>query len=583
MTTVQHAHIKLAVLQLLGATSSSQHQEAKDKEKFRSLLDIGAGTSGEGELAEDAYLAQKNRRLDDTLDPIAVPIEVPRELFTKREPENKDLQRAADEPEIRPAAPARKNEPNEAPSPAKPLSERREAPAANDNDLVTDNATPPVPTQPSVADSAQEAVAPYALPQPLREQLQKISQFVFDILRALSAGGPSQQGEKAIDGLAGEPYSLDSVLKQIGALASTAQADSTSGAVSLQALLQRLQTLLQNLQQALQANPQTMNQQNVRPLFGQLVAATQQLHTLLADYAGADNAQGVDPVALKEALKDNITMLKSIARQVKIMTGDDNGKALSASLAMDKAHPLLKVQERLTQAVLEGALQDQQRVDVTISPSPFLANAKQAAASATTTGAVVSTLASSSQQSGQQGHGSEQPEGQVSTAIPASLSSAKPIASNNAASFAHMLQRTAPKPVLEQVVFHIKTVARTGNSTIHIQLDPAELGKLEIKIELLGDGKTGVSVLADNKDTLDTLQRDARGLERALAEAGLKAESGSLSFNLRGGDQQETGQDHSHASNHYQKALPEEEDLLPEAAILRSYVVDIAEGLDIKI
>ena len=33
---------------------------------------------------------------------------------------------------------------------------------------------------------------------------------------------------------------------------------------------------------------------------------------------------------------------------------------------------------------------------------------------------------------------------------------------------------------------------------------------------------------------MDLLQRDARDLERALQDAGLRADSGSLSFNLRG-------------------------------------------------
>ena len=52
------------------------------------------------------------------------------------------------------------------------------------------------------------------------------------------------------------------------------------------------------------------------------------------------------------------------------------------------------------------------------------------------------------------------------------------------------------------------------------------------------DGRVIAVVTADNKDTLDLLQRDARELERALQNAGLQTDSGSLSFNLRGqGDQ----------------------------------------------
>ena len=39
--------------------------------------------------------------------------------------------------------------------------------------------------------------------------------------------------------------------------------------------------------------------------------------------------------------------------------------------------------------------------------------------------------------------------------------------------------------------------------------------------------------IADRPETLDMLQRDARVLERALNDAGLRADSGGLSFNLR--------------------------------------------------
>ncbi len=53
-------------------------------------------------------------------------------------------------------------------------------------------------------------------------------------------------------------------------------------------------------------------------------------------------------------------------------------------------------------------------------------------------------------------------------------------------------------------------------------------------MEVGHDGRVNAVVTADNKDTLDMLQKDSRELERALQQAGLQADSGSLSFNLRG-------------------------------------------------
>ncbi len=39
---------------------------------------------------------------------------------------------------------------------------------------------------------------------------------------------------------------------------------------------------------------------------------------------------------------------------------------------------------------------------------------------------------------------------------------------------------------------------------------------------------------ADSQETLDMLQRDSRELERALQQAGLQTDTGSLNFSLRG-------------------------------------------------
>src|SRR3546814_9101110 len=57
---------------------------------------------------------------------------------------------------------------------------------------------------------------------------------------------------------------------------------------------------------------------------------------------------------------------------------------------------------------------------------------------------------------------------------------------------------------------------------------------LEVKLENASDGTLRAVISAERSETLDLLQRDARGLERALQEAGVKTDSGSLSFNLRG-------------------------------------------------
>ncbi|MDH5490266.1 MAG: flagellar hook-length control protein FliK, partial [Rhodospirillaceae bacterium] len=94
----------------------------------------------------------------------------------------------------------------------------------------------------------------------------------------------------------------------------------------------------------------------------------------------------------------------------------------------------------------------------------------------------------------------------------------------------------APKsPATEQVSVQITKAINAGADKINIHLRPASLGRVDVQIEMGTDGRVIAVVTADNKDTLDLLQRDQRALERALQDAGLKTDSGSLSFNLRGG------------------------------------------------
>lgn len=90
----------------------------------------------------------------------------------------------------------------------------------------------------------------------------------------------------------------------------------------------------------------------------------------------------------------------------------------------------------------------------------------------------------------------------------------------------------------EQVHLKVMNAVKNGESKINIQLEPANLGKVEVSIDTNSDGKVSVVVMADKSDTLDLLQKDARALERALQNAGIKADANSLSFNLRGGEGQ---------------------------------------------
>ncbi|MCG8508104.1 MAG: flagellar hook-length control protein FliK, partial [Rhodospirillales bacterium] len=96
------------------------------------------------------------------------------------------------------------------------------------------------------------------------------------------------------------------------------------------------------------------------------------------------------------------------------------------------------------------------------------------------------------------------------------------------------------KSFVDQISVQISKAVGAGTDRINIQLRPESLGRVDVRMEVAKDGRVNAVVTADNKNTLDMLQRDARELERALQDAGLQTDSGSLSFNLKG--QQGDGQ-----------------------------------------
>jgi flagellar hook-length control protein FliK len=93
----------------------------------------------------------------------------------------------------------------------------------------------------------------------------------------------------------------------------------------------------------------------------------------------------------------------------------------------------------------------------------------------------------------------------------------------------------AQGPALPQdrIALAIVRQIEAGVSRFEIRLDPPELGRIDVKMSVRADGHVSAQLTADRPDTLELLQRDARVLQRALSDAGLTMDSGSLSFGLR--------------------------------------------------
>ena len=93
--------------------------------------------------------------------------------------------------------------------------------------------------------------------------------------------------------------------------------------------------------------------------------------------------------------------------------------------------------------------------------------------------------------------------------------------------------------MVEQISVKITKAIQAGNDKITIRLRPANMGRVEVKMELSQDNRLTAIVTADNRDTLEQLKNDSRSLQRALQEAGLQTGDGDLQFNMRGQEGQD--------------------------------------------
>ena len=93
--------------------------------------------------------------------------------------------------------------------------------------------------------------------------------------------------------------------------------------------------------------------------------------------------------------------------------------------------------------------------------------------------------------------------------------------------------KTFADAISEQISIKILKGIQSGNDRIKIQLRPAELGRVDVKMEVAHDGRVLAIVSADNKDTLELLRRDSSDLQRAFGDGGMTLNSGDLTFTLR--------------------------------------------------
>lgn len=92
---------------------------------------------------------------------------------------------------------------------------------------------------------------------------------------------------------------------------------------------------------------------------------------------------------------------------------------------------------------------------------------------------------------------------------------------------------TPPQPLAGQVTARLVRHDGADGRRLTIELDPAELGPVEVSLRLDERGVVAAVFTVDRPETLQLLQRDARALADMLGSAGYALDPGSLGFSLR--------------------------------------------------
>ncbi|MDE1972966.1 MAG: flagellar hook-length control protein FliK, partial [Hyphomicrobiales bacterium] len=125
--------------------------------------------------------------------------------------------------------------------------------------------------------------------------------------------------------------------------------------------------------------------------------------------------------------------------------------------------------------------------------------------------------------------------------------------------------------------------AQAGSNQFNIRLDPPELGRIDVHLDVDRDGQVTTHMTADRADTLQLLQSQQPQLERALEQAGLKTADNGLQFTLR--DQSFAGQNNGsnpQQNNGAQLVIPDPD--LPPVGTTQIYSrIGRSSGVDIRV
>lgn len=177
------------------------------------------------------------------------------------------------------------------------------------------------------------------------------------------------------------------------------------------------------------------------------------------------------------------------------------------------------------------------------------------------------------------------PSAQAASAVQAPLTNTTSTASASTATLTATAATAAAVPI-NGVPIELAAAIRAGKSRFDISLDPAELGRIDVRINVDRNGQVTSHLTVEKPETLQMLRQDAPQLQRALDDAGLRTGSNGLSFSLRDQNSsgQNSGQNNDNGGN-ARRLIISEDEAVAAAPVGRSYgrMVGPSSGVDIRV
>ncbi len=174
----------------------------------------------------------------------------------------------------------------------------------------------------------------------------------------------------------------------------------------------------------------------------------------------------------------------------------------------------------------------------------------------------------------------------ISQITPQGLSIQQPSLSSNLQPQIQFSASSLPDQTLPSLSAQIARNSAGGQNGFTIQLNPSELGRVDVRLISGEDGTLTARIQVEQAETLDLFQRDVRGLERALQQSGLRLSEAGIDLSLRDNGSQnnngnanqqnasgEAGEHNNSRNNRDDQQNPNKNNLTPSNRLL---VDDIA-------